>query len=136
LPDVAVYPPLNRPARVLMMDDETTLCDIVGRMLIRHGFAVAIAPDGDEALLQYQQAQAAGAPFDVVIMDLTIPGGMGGEETIKNLLVMDPHARAIVSSGYADDPVMAHYADYGFKGIAAKPYTLNELRAVLHEVLQ
>ncbi|MCX7001804.1 MAG: PAS domain S-box protein, partial [bacterium] len=79
LPDAAVYPPLNRPARVLMMDDETTLCDIVARMLIRHGFAVAIAPDGDEALLLYQQAQAAGAPFDVVIMDLTIPGGMGGE---------------------------------------------------------
>ncbi|MCX7002268.1 MAG: response regulator, partial [bacterium] len=75
-------------------------------------------------------------PFDVVIMDLTIPGGMGGEDAVKQLLALDPHARAIVSSGYADDPIMAHYADYGFKGTAAKPFTPNELRTVVRRVLQ
>ena len=84
----------------------------------------------------YRQAMADGAPFDVVIMDLTVPGGIGGKDAIKALLAMDPQAKAIVSSGYADDPVMANYADYGFKDIAIKPYTPNELRTVLARVLK
>ncbi|MCX7002013.1 MAG: response regulator, partial [bacterium] len=135
-PPAAASAPAARRARVLVMDDEPSICAIVARMLKSSGCTVVAAADGDEAIAQYQQAQAAGTPFDVVIMDLTIPGGMGGEDAVKQLLALDPHARVIVSSGYADDPVMAHYADYGFKGIAAKPYTLNELRAVLQQVLQ
>jgi len=135
-PPAAASPAANHPARILVMDDEKTICFIVARMLQSCGFTVATANDGQQALTLYQQARAAGAPFDVVIMDLTVPGGMGGADAIKDLLVLDPLARAIVSSGYADDPVMANYADYGFKGIAAKPYTLNDLREVLARVLQ
>lgn len=76
----------------------------------------------------------SGRPFTVAILDLTIAGGMGGEETIKKLLKIDPGAMAIVSSGYADDPVMAGYRNYGFSGVAAKPYTLDQLRKALHDV--
>jgi len=73
----------------------------------------------------------AGKPFDVVIIDLTIPGGIGGQETLQHLLAMDPQVKAIVSSGYADDPVLANYADYGFKGMVVKPYTRDKLQEVL-----
>ena len=127
---------LNRPARILVMDDEETVCRLVERMLTRCGFEVATAPGGQEAIAMYQQGMKDGAPFDVVIMDLTIPGGIGGKDAIKELLAIDPHAKAIVSSGYADSPVMANYADYGFKGVAAKPYTPNELRNVLARILK
>ena len=142
LPQAIVAPPVAasasaaRHARILVMDDEPYICAIVARMLKSSGCTVVAAADGAEAIARYQQAQAAGAPFDVVIMDLTIPGGMGGEDAVKQLLALDPHARVIVSSGYADDPVMAHYADYGFIGTAAKPFTLSELRTVVRRVLQ
>jgi PAS domain S-box-containing protein len=134
-PLAAPGPGLNRPARILVMDDEETVCHLVERMLTRCGFAVATAGGGQETIAMYRQAMKDGAPFDVVIMDLTIPGGIGGKDAIKELLTIDPHAKAIVSSGYADSPVMANYADYGFKGVAAKPYTPNELRNALAQVL-
>ena len=76
------------------------------------------------------------SPFALVILDLTIPGGMGGKEAAKGLLHIDPEARIIVSSGYADDPVMANYADYGFKGVATKPYRLNKMSGVLDQVME
>ena len=129
-------PAVDRPAKILVMDDEEAVRDIVERILSRSGFSVATAPGGQETLAMYRQAMVAGTPFDVVIMDLTIPGGIGGRDAIKALLAIDPQAKAIVSSGYADDPVMANYADYGFKGIAVKPYTPNELRTVLARVLK
>ena len=135
-PPDAAGPALDRPAKILVMDDEEAVRNIVERILNRSGFAVATAPGGHEALAMYRQAMADGAPFDVVIMDLTVPGGIGGKDAIKAFLAMDPQAKAIVSSGYADDPVMANYADYGFKDIAIKPYTPNELRTVLARVLK
>ena len=122
-PSAATSPPQIRPAKILVMDDEATVCGIVVRMLTPCGFAIVTVPDGQQALEAYRQAMANGTPFDGVIMDLTVPGGLGGKDAIKELLAMDPHAKAIVSSGYADDPVMANYADYGFMGIVAKPYT-------------
>ena len=127
---------MTRAARILVMDDEDVVRTIVARMLQSCGFTVATASGGAEALALYRAAQAAGAPFDAAIMDLTIPGGIGGKDAIKDILAMDPHAKVIVSSGYADDPVMANYADYGFKGVAAKPYSLHDLQAVLGQVLQ
>ncbi|MCX7002455.1 MAG: PAS domain S-box protein [bacterium] len=127
---------MTRAARILVMDDEDVVRAIVARMLQSCGFTVATANGGTEALALYRQAQAAGTPFDAAIMDLTIPGGIGGKDAIKDILAMDPHAKVIVSSGYADDPVMANYADYGFKGVAAKPYSLHDLQEVLGQVLQ
>ena len=83
----------------------------------------------------YKQALDAGEPFDVVIMDITVPGGMGGREAVKEILKINSKARVIVSSGYANDPIMANYAEYGFKGIVAKPYTRSKLLEVLNQVL-
>jgi CheY-like chemotaxis protein len=134
--DLAAGPLPERTRRVLVMDDEETVRNLVSRMLQRSGFTAATAPDGQKAIELYRQAREAGTPFAAVIMDLTIPGGMGGKEAIKALLAIDPQVRAIVSGGYAGDPVMASFADYGFKGIAAKPYTQAELRSVLEEVLR
>ncbi|MFA6810515.1 MAG: response regulator, partial [Desulfoplanes sp.] len=84
----------------------------------------------------YKQARDAGVPFDAVIMDLTIPGGLGGKEAVQELLQMAPEARAIVSSGYAEDPILSHFEEYGFKGMITKPYTMQELQTVLHKVLE
>jgi two-component system, cell cycle sensor histidine kinase and response regulator CckA len=123
-------------AKILVMDDEVAIRSIVSRMLTRCGYSVMTAADGREALALYGLAFESDSPFDAVIMDLTIPGGLGGKETIKDLLALDPAVRAIVSSGYADDPVMANYAQYGFKNILAKPCDLSQLKDVLAQVLQ
>ncbi len=124
-----------RTARILVMDDEEVICEIAAEMLGAIGYEVETADDGKSALKKYRQSMAAGTPFDLVIMDLTIRGGMGGLEAIRALLAIDPHAKAIVSSGYAQDPVMANYDAYGFRGIVAKPYALDQLQRALDRVL-
>jgi CheY-like chemotaxis protein len=123
-------------ARVLVMDDEQGVRDIAGRMLKHLGYAdIQFAQDGAAAIKLYKEAIKSGKPFTVALLDLTIAGGMGGVETIKKLLKIDPGARAIVSSGYADDPVIARYSDYGFSGMVAKPYNLTELGKAMHDVI-
>jgi PAS domain S-box-containing protein len=124
-----------RAAKILIMDDEDSVCRLVQSMLARCGYTVATAPGGQEAIALYRQALDAGEPFDAVILDLTIPGGIGGIEALRDLLALDPTVRAIVSSGYAGDPVMANPASYGFKGTVAKPYTARALREVVARVL-
>ncbi len=128
--------PPERPVRVLVMDDEEMILSVTARMLEPDGFVVAAARSGREAVEMYLQARASGTPFEAVIMDLTIPGGMGGCEAVKAILAGDPHARVIVSSGYAEDPVMANHAEYGFSGVLEKPYTRNRLLDVLAQVLK
>jgi len=124
-----------RRGRVLVMDDEEMIRELAGEMLAHLGYDCEAATDGTEALARYKEAMAEGTPFDIVVMDLTIPGGMGGKEAIGALLVVDPNAKAIVSSGYADDPVMADSAQYGFRGVVAKPYTVKELGHALDILL-
>jgi len=124
--------PVTTPAlRILIMDDEDLVRDVAGRMLERVGHRVAFARDGAEALAAYAQAQGEGQPFDVVIMDLTIPGGMGGKEAVSRLLQIDPQARVIVSSGYSNDPIMADHERHGFCGVVAKPYQSEELHRAI-----
>ena len=94
-----------------------------------------VVSNGEEIIKLYKKAMDSGEPFDVVIMDLTIPGGMGGQIVIKKLLEIDPDAKAIVSSGYTDDPVISNFEGYGFSGFIPKPYMLEDLRKVLTEVL-
>ncbi len=117
--------------RVLVMDDEKIVSEIAREMLKELGYEVECAPDGVAAIARYDQARAQGRPFDFVIMDLTIAGGMGGKEAIRELLARDPTARALVSSGYSNDPVMANFAEHGFCGVITKPYRLSELAAAL-----
>lgn len=122
-------------ARVLLMDDEPAIRDAVGEMLECLGYEVVVCRDGLAAIECYKLAWEAGAPFDAVLMDLTIVGGMGGKETIRHLLELDPAIKAVASSGYSDDPVMAHHNKYGFRAVLAKPYTLKELETTLRGVI-
>ncbi|MDD3845466.1 MAG: response regulator [Syntrophorhabdaceae bacterium] len=115
---------------VLVMDDEEAILEIIGDILAYHGFTVDFARDGEEALCLYQERK-----YDAVILDLTVPGGMGGREAMKELLRVDPMVRAIVSSGYSNDPIMSDYRQYGFKNVIAKPYDLEELGQVLRSVI-
>ncbi len=120
---------------ILVMDDDQLVLKVVEAMLERLGYQVTCAGDGKEALAKYVDAQQAGQPFDAVIMDLIILGGMGGEEAIEKLLAIDPQARVIVSSGYSYDPVMADYKSYGFRGVIAKPYLLTDLSKQMQQIL-
>ncbi len=139
----AQTPPAESPApepdrrpRILVMDDDETVCDLATCMLTRSGYSVASAPGGREAIELYRQALEAGEPFEAVIMDLTIPGGIGGVEALKAIREIDPHVRAIVSSGYSEDPVITNFADYGFQGAIAKTYVRSELSDAVGQVLK
>lgn len=121
--------------RILIMDDDEHILDIGVRLLNELGYSTDIAVNGDIAVEMYRRALESGEVFDAVIMDLTIQGGAGGRVTIKRLLEIDPDVKAIVSSGYSNDPIMADYREYGFHGVVVKPYRVEELSSVLHRVL-
>ncbi|WDT77365.1 MAG: PAS domain S-box protein [Candidatus Manganitrophus sp.] len=127
--------PLRGKGKILIMDDEQAVREVAGELLGFLGYRVGHAEDGAEAIARYREASASGEPFDLVIMDLTVPGKMGGKEAIQRLLEIDPHVRAIVSSGYSNDPIMGDYARYGFKGVIAKPYQLEQLSKTVHDVI-
>ena len=121
--------------RILLMDDEETIHRMVGRTLKGLGYDVESAYDGDEALQMYKTVLGSDKPFDIVIMDLTIPGGMGGKEAVGNLLEIDSKAQVLVSSGYSNDPVMANFTDYGFAGKVSKPVDIQELANTVKRIL-
>ncbi len=121
--------------RVLIVDDEAMVRDVASAMLRHLGYEPEAVADGAAAVELYSREAEAGRPFDVVLMDLTIPGGMGGQEAVQWLLSMDPDARCIVSSGYSDDPVMADHRSWGFRGVMGKPYRVDELARALQAVL-
>ncbi|MBV1873426.1 MAG: response regulator [Gammaproteobacteria bacterium] len=122
--------------KIMIMDDEEMIRLLMENMLENCGYSVIHACDGEEALKLYKEAMEKSEPFDLVIMDLTIPGGEGGKETIGKLLELDPRVSAIVSSGYSNDPVMANFKDYGFKNCLSKPYVQASLIEVLSKVMQ
>ena len=134
-PVIGMDRPRPGKGNVLIMDDEEAIRSVMVRILAMSGYQTETAKDGAEAIALYKQGKDSGHPFDAVIMDLTIPGGVDGKEAIKSLLQIDPHVKAIVSSGYANDPVMADYRDYGFRGVVVKPFKMVELTEVLHQVL-
>ncbi len=122
--------------RILVMEDDATLHDVVGSLLDIFGYQVVFAKDGHETLLTYQQAREAGVPFDAVVLDLTISGGMGGRQTLSKLLAIDPQVKAIVASGYTTDPVLVNFEHYGFCGGIAKPYRAQQLYEVLQQLIE
>ncbi len=131
-----VQKPLTQGAKILVMDDEEIIRNMLNEMLGELGFAVETAVEGQQAIDMYQQAMDTGKPFAIVILDLTIAGGMGGQEAAKGILQIDPEVKMIVSSGYADDPIIMNYTDHGFKGVATKPYSMNKLSGVLDQVME
>lgn len=120
--------------KILVMDDEETIRNLLVQMLTHIGYEAEAARDGDEVIARYKQAQETGRPFMAVILDLNIPGGTGGREAVQKLREIDPQVKAIVSSGYSQDPIMADFKACGFSGFIPKPYSLATLREVLHHV--
>ncbi len=126
---------LQKPVHILLMDDEEIIRKVGTRMLESCGHTVDTAVEGEDALEKYSEAARIGQPYDLVLMDLTVPGGMGGREAAERLLEQDPAARIIVSSGYSSDPVLSRYLDYGFSGMLAKPFKIKELKREIFRVM-
>ena len=122
--------------RILVMDDEIGIRTMVGKMLGLIGHEVATAANGEEALKIYEEALKSGNRFDAVILDLTVPGGMGGKDAVVKLAEIDPDVTAIVSSGYSEDPVCHEPEKYGFKAVMSKPYMMQELKSTLQKVMR
>ena len=127
--------PVLGKGRILVMDDEAMIRELTGNMLDYLGYEADFAEEGQCAVRKYQAARDASAPYDAVILDLTIKGGMGGQETIERLKEIDPSVKAIVSSGYSENPVVANYKQYGFCEVVAKPYEMVEFSQKLYRLV-
>jgi two-component system cell cycle sensor histidine kinase/response regulator CckA len=126
---------IRRGGSILVMDDEADVRETTGNVLSMLGYEVGYATDGKEAIEMYRKAKESGKSYDLVIMDLTVPGGMGGKEAIKKLHEIDPSVKAIVSSGYSNDPIIADFKTYGFTGVMTKPYRFKDLSEVVYKAI-
>ncbi len=126
---------MNGTEKILVMDDESIIRDVLKKMLSHLGYSWDLASNGEEAIELYKDALNKNEKYDVVIMDLTVPGKMGGEKAVKELLKIDSNVKAVVSSGYSNDPIMANFRDYGFIDCIAKPYKIEDLSNVLRRVI-
>lgn len=128
---------MDRPAipkgqgRILVMDDEPSICRMVEDALTQFGYEVTTVADGQAAIDTFSESLANGNAFDAILLDLTIPGGMGGKDAIQHLRKLDPHVKAVVTSGYSDDPIMSDFQAYGFQDILVKPYQITDLANML-----
>ncbi|MFX1520780.1 MAG: PAS domain S-box protein [Promethearchaeota archaeon] len=127
--------PVAGKGRIMVMDDDEIIRVALGEILHYLGYQVEFTKNGEEAIALYKNVKDSEQSFDAVILDLTIRGGIGGRETIKELIEIDPDVKAIVSSGYSTDPVMADFRNYGFSGVVAKPYNIKELSETLHRII-
>ena len=118
------------------MDDEEILRESIGKMILSLGYEVDLATEGSEAIKSFMKTREEGNSYDVIILDLTVPGGMGGKKAIKRLTEIDPQVKVIISSGYPNDPTMVDFREYGFSGVIAKPYRIKELSETLHSVVK
>ena len=127
--------PVTQGEKILVMDDEEMVRDVSNALLTHLGYEVEVAVDGVEAIELYKKAMESEKPFDMVILDLTNKVGMGGAETIVRLLEIDPDVKAIVASGYSNDPIMSDFREHGFCGALPKPFTLDQLKTALHDAI-
>lgn len=125
----------KKQLRVLVMDDEDVVRAILRRMLMRLGHEVILSTNGNEAIAIHQQQLDSGETIDLFIMDLTIPGGMGGQEAITPLKTQNPNVRVIVTSGYSNDTIMCNYTDYGFSAAIAKPFETAHIREAIDKAM-
>ena len=125
----------GRKGRIMVMDDEEMIRNVASEMLALEGHEVVFARNGEEAIGLYKECLGTPEAIDLVIMDLTIPGGMGGKEAVVELLAMDAGAKVVVTSGYSTDPIMAHHQDYGFAAALVKPFEIHSFYNVINEVL-
>lgn len=121
--------------KILMMDDEKLIRDIAEKILSTVGYETKTAPDGAKAIELFKEAYSSSKPYDLVILDLTVPGGMGGAETVPELMKIDPKIKVVASSGYSNNPVMSNYKDYGFCGVIPKPYSLDQLLETINRII-
>lgn len=121
--------------KVLIMDDEVMIGEIACQMLSFIGCESTHVTSGEESIEVYRQHLEKGEPFDVVIMDLTIPGGMSGSEAVLKILAIDPQAKVLVSSGYSNNTIMTNFADYGFRGVIEKPFDMHSLQKAIEDAL-
>jgi len=131
-----VEPERHSGGTVLVMDDEEVIRTLCRHLLEHLGYQVATCANGEEAIALYASAREKGTPYFAVIMDLTIPAGMGGKEAAQHILSCDPNARLIVSSGYSNDLALSDYGNYGFCGAVVKPYKVSELAGTLEALHQ
>jgi PAS domain S-box-containing protein len=134
-PEWTMVTPAGHRGRVLVMDDEPAIRMLAAQMLHYLGHEAVVTDNGHAAIEQYRSALERQQPFDAVMLDLVMPGALGGRETIESLAALDPAVNAIVVSGYTQDSVLAEYRDYGFKAVIAKPFTLQELNSALHAAI-
>ncbi len=127
---------MSRKGKVLLMDDEQMILDVTCEILVFLNYEVISAKDGQTAIDLYKKEKAAGVPFDLVILDLSVPTGLGGKETIEQLKILDPAVKAVVSSGYTNDPVVENFSNYGFREKLTKPYNINEIKNILEKVIK
>jgi len=135
LPDQKAVETVQRHGKIMVMDDDEMIRTMTGAMLARMGFESEFAVNGEEAVKLYKKNLSTGDQFDLIIMDLTIPGGMGGEDTVKEILALNPKVKVLVASGYSYDPIMANYADFGFCGAIVKPYQMQDLNSAIQAIL-
>ena len=127
--------PLKSHLKVLVMDDEKMIRELASEMLEVLGHTPESVYGGEEALARYAGAMASEDPYDLVVMDLTIPNGMGGKEAIVEMLKLDPNAKVIVSSGYSNDPVMGDFRKFGFRYVMPKPYKMKDFESAINHAM-
>jgi two-component system, cell cycle sensor histidine kinase and response regulator CckA len=122
--------------RIILMDDDESIREIAYEIISALGYEIDCTKDGNELIDLYKEAVAKNIHIDAVILDLTVPGGMGGKEAIQKLREIDPNVFGIVSSGYSNDPIMSVYQDFGFKAVIVKPYRIEEMEEVLANAIK
>lgn len=121
--------------KVLLMDDEQVILDVTNEVLRFLGYEVMFARDGAAAFDLYRQEKDNGSPFDLVILDLSVPEGIGGKEAVGKLLAFDPGVKIVISSGYTNDPMLTDYSSFGLAGVLAKPYRITEVKTLLEAMI-
>jgi CheY-like chemotaxis protein len=127
---------MTSKGKILLMDDEQVILDVTLEVLTFLGYDAAFARDGAAAIEIFSKERTGGRPFDLVILDLTVPDGMGGKEAFEKLRKADPSVKVVISSGFTEDPMMTDYAKHGLAGILAKPYRISDIKALLEKMIQ